>query len=126
MFCVNCGKEVDENAVICVNCGCAIKKIKQKKERNNKETINIITLISFLAWVVFHIVAAVDEWIFYEVSIFSLVASSVFLAGMLTAFGFLFTERKKLWLTQYLHVIMLLAYSVYDFVYFLAYTIICY
>ena len=26
MFCYNCGKEVDDNAVICVNCGVALKK----------------------------------------------------------------------------------------------------
>lgn len=26
MICKNCGKEVDKNAVICVNCGCNLKK----------------------------------------------------------------------------------------------------
>ena len=26
MYCQNCGKKIDENAVICVGCGCAIKK----------------------------------------------------------------------------------------------------
>lgn len=25
MYCQNCGKKIDENAVICVGCGCAIK-----------------------------------------------------------------------------------------------------
>lgn len=25
MYCSNCGKKVDENAVICVNCGCKLK-----------------------------------------------------------------------------------------------------
>lgn len=26
MYCQNCGKKIDENAVICVGCGCAIKR----------------------------------------------------------------------------------------------------
>lgn len=26
MYCSNCGKKVDEKAVICVNCGCELKK----------------------------------------------------------------------------------------------------
>ncbi len=24
MFCTNCGKQIDDRAVICINCGCAI------------------------------------------------------------------------------------------------------
>lgn len=24
MYCWNCGKEVDENAVVCTNCGCSL------------------------------------------------------------------------------------------------------
>jgi len=26
MYCVNCGKEVNDNAVVCTNCGAAIKR----------------------------------------------------------------------------------------------------
>ena len=26
MFCQNCGKEIDDNAVICVHCGCEVKQ----------------------------------------------------------------------------------------------------
>ena len=26
MFCENCGKEIDDNADVCVNCGCFVKK----------------------------------------------------------------------------------------------------
>ena len=33
MFCSKCGKEVDDEAVVCVNCGCAIKN-------NNKTVVN--------------------------------------------------------------------------------------
>ncbi len=31
MFCNNCGKEIDDKAVICPNCGTATKKLKTKK-----------------------------------------------------------------------------------------------
>ncbi len=27
MFCKNCGKEVNDNAVICVHCGCAVTQV---------------------------------------------------------------------------------------------------
>lgn len=33
-FCSNCGKEVNENAVICVNCGCSL-------ENNNSSSVNV-------------------------------------------------------------------------------------
>lgn len=33
MFCENCGKEIDDNADVCVNCGCFVKK-------NN--TVNVV------------------------------------------------------------------------------------
>ena len=31
MFCSNCGKEIDDKAVICVHCGCAIQNNVQQK-----------------------------------------------------------------------------------------------
>ena len=31
MFCPNCGEEVNENAVICVKCGCALKQNKDER-----------------------------------------------------------------------------------------------
>ena len=35
MFCSNCGKEIDEKAVVCVHCGCATNNYtsKGKKEK---------------------------------------------------------------------------------------------
>ncbi len=35
MFCYNCGKEVNDKAVVCVHCGCAIKqdKVTEKSEK---------------------------------------------------------------------------------------------
>ncbi len=34
-FCSNCGKEVNENAAICVNCGCSLEN------RNNGSSVNV-------------------------------------------------------------------------------------
>lgn len=30
MYCKNCGKEIDDKAVVCVNCGCQIKNMDAK------------------------------------------------------------------------------------------------
>lgn len=32
MFCSNCGKEIAENAVICIHCGCATQKHKNTQK----------------------------------------------------------------------------------------------
>ena len=37
MFCYNCGKEVDDNAVICVNCGVALKKSEPSETKVEEE-----------------------------------------------------------------------------------------
>ena len=39
MFCYNCGKEIDDKAVICVHCGVEVKKIQQQNvsKRDNTE-----------------------------------------------------------------------------------------
>ena len=34
MFCSNCGKEIDDNAVVCVHCGCGTKNYRQKNQKN--------------------------------------------------------------------------------------------
>lgn len=34
-FCSNCGKEVNENAVICVNCGCSLEG------KTNNQSVNV-------------------------------------------------------------------------------------
>lgn len=33
MFCSNCGSECDDNAVVCVKCGCSLKSKKQASEK---------------------------------------------------------------------------------------------
>lgn len=34
MFCYNCGKEIDDKAVVCVNCGVETKNMKSKTDKN--------------------------------------------------------------------------------------------
>ena len=45
MFCSNCGKVVNDKAVICVHCGCAIKDIETTED---KRFINAFLLCFFL------------------------------------------------------------------------------
>ena len=40
MFCNKCGKEVNDEAVVCVGCGCAVKNVSV--ERDNKGLITIL------------------------------------------------------------------------------------
>ncbi len=37
MYCSKCGKEINDDAVICVHCGCATAKFDEKNKKN-KET----------------------------------------------------------------------------------------
>lgn len=45
MFCANCGKEIDDNAVVCVNCGCATSKMTNTA---NKSMLTAVLLWLFL------------------------------------------------------------------------------
>ncbi len=42
MFCTNCGKEIDDNAVVCVHCGCATQNMGAQKS----------LLITILLWLI--------------------------------------------------------------------------
>ena len=43
MFCANCGKEINDNAVICVHCGCSTGK----EEQSNKKSMATAVLLWF-------------------------------------------------------------------------------
>ncbi len=45
MFCSKCGKEINDEAVICIHCGCAIKK---KNEQAQKDWLVTLLLSLFL------------------------------------------------------------------------------
>lgn len=45
MFCPNCGAEVNDNAVVCVKCGCALPKGNVEVDLNKSEKDWIVTLL---------------------------------------------------------------------------------
>lgn len=46
MFCKNCGKEIDDNAVVCPNCGVATEKMAQSQPVPSQK--NTIALVGFI------------------------------------------------------------------------------
>lgn len=44
MFCKNCGKELTDKAVVCINCGVAVYDKHKKLIRNKNQNNNIFTL----------------------------------------------------------------------------------
>lgn len=38
MFCRNCGKEVNDNAVVCIHCGCSLDTKKEKQLSGESKT----------------------------------------------------------------------------------------
>lgn len=55
-FCKNCGKEIDDNAVVCVNCGSSQQQIPQVVDNGGFGwgllgcCIPIVGLVLFLVW----------------------------------------------------------------------------
>lgn len=52
MFCSNCGKEIDDKAVICIYCGCATKN--QSEQKPNKSMLCAVILWLFLGGIGAH------------------------------------------------------------------------
>ena len=61
MYCKKCGKEINDNAVICPSCGCATDKYEQKNFKNESDSssagwavlgflLPLIGLILYLVW----------------------------------------------------------------------------
>ncbi len=59
MYCKTCGKEINDNAVICPNCGCETGKVQQTQKAEDAPSfgygllgflIPIVGLIMFLVW----------------------------------------------------------------------------
>lgn len=53
-FCRNCGKEVNDNQVVCLNCGVSLTPNKQTDEKVDKNAVIgfILGLISIVAWLI--------------------------------------------------------------------------
>lgn len=48
MFCSNCGKEIDDKAVVCIHCGCETKNKNKQQKGSNGCLGCLIVLIGFL------------------------------------------------------------------------------
>ena len=48
MFCQNCGAEINDKAVVCVKCGCAVNGVKINQEVESKEGLIVLLLCFFL------------------------------------------------------------------------------
>ncbi len=49
MYCKTCGKEINDDAVVCPACGCAVKTEEAKKSAKN---LNVLGLVGFILGVV--------------------------------------------------------------------------
>jgi TM2 domain-containing membrane protein YozV len=48
MFCQKCGAEINDKAVVCVKCGCAVNGVKINQEVESKEWLIVLLLCFFL------------------------------------------------------------------------------
>ncbi|MBR5192322.1 MAG: DUF4190 domain-containing protein [Clostridia bacterium] len=49
MFCKVCGKEINDQAVICPNCGCAVSNSPtQQPTEEKKQKVNILAIVGFV------------------------------------------------------------------------------
>ena len=57
MYCANCGAEINDNAVVCVKCGCAVNAPKAKAvnpNKSDKEWLTTLLLCFFLGGLGIH------------------------------------------------------------------------
>lgn len=47
-FCSHCGAEVNENAVVCVNCGCSLSDQTRNVSKNDEISVGLIILSIFI------------------------------------------------------------------------------
>ena len=57
MYCQNCGKEINENAAVCLNCGVAVNNVTQKKSTNSKKGKGIASMVLGIISVFYSLVA---------------------------------------------------------------------
>lgn len=48
MYCTNCGKEIDDQAVVCPNCGVATSNYKGDNSKNNVQNKNGMAIAGFV------------------------------------------------------------------------------
>ncbi len=76
MFCKNCGKEIDDNALVCPNCGVATEKMNQEVATEapaQEQKVNVCAIIGFIL----ALVGCVVEWFSIIFGVIILVAGLV-------------------------------------------------
>lgn len=89
MYCKNCGKEINDNAVICVNCGVAVKPltpavapaVEQKAEVEKK--VNVCSIIGLVLSIVGGIVGMFGIFLFDNFLLSNLMFYTITLAGLI-------------------------------------------
>lgn len=54
MFCTNCGKEIDDKAVVCIHCGCAVNGNNTLNNPSEKKWLVALLLCLFLGTIGIH------------------------------------------------------------------------
>ena len=52
MFCKNCGKEINDNAAVCIHCGCAIEEKPQSKPEFKEDKKGMGALLGFFLGII--------------------------------------------------------------------------
>ncbi len=47
MYCSKCGKEIDDEAVICINCGCQIKELQAELSQRRSWVVTLLLCLFF-------------------------------------------------------------------------------
>lgn len=46
MYCKNCGNEINEHAVVCIHCGCAVEQ--QQPRQTEPAKTNVLAIVGFV------------------------------------------------------------------------------
>ena len=118
MYCVKCGKEISDQAIVCVHCGCAVNNSAKPKETQNcdsenfQKKVNFIALISFVAWNFLYILFFNIGNLYESFDVISTLLDMLFLGGVVTSFVLVCKYNLKQLLTKYIHILILGAYAV--------------
>ena len=87
-YCIHCGNEVNENAVVCVKCGCEIPRTSTQSSYVGNASVNPNTIVNTIAQrvktngIIWIIVAGIQilmglllNWIFLIVGVLNLISS---------------------------------------------------
>lgn len=48
MYCKNCGNEINERAIVCLHCGCAVEQPKPQQQTVEPQKTNVLGIIGFV------------------------------------------------------------------------------